>query len=166
LHKLRSLSIQKNSLFHSPFVFILFLYTCLFSMYSTPLAPESNGKRIKLDFNNPETPPRTPGTLDSQNILSYPYNYPSSSNPWYRREPVDDIFKSPMPTADSHFSKPASLFVSYWDEQKTNVLQLEHCGQLITKRLDNQMINGTKLLNMTVDFQLIYILGSHTRQKR
>ena len=121
---------------------------------TSPNGPIQN-KRIRLDsFANPETPPRTPSTLDSLLNMKpvYPFSYtsalmPESSNSsWFTPMSAENYFKNPM-AFPNH--KP-QMFVSFWDEQKTNVLQLEHAGQLITKRLDNNMINGTKLLNLTV----------------
>lgn len=47
---------------------------------------------------------------------------------------------------------PSTLFASFWEEEATNVIQMEFKGHIVTRRMDNHRVNGTKLLNMTVSF--------------
>lgn len=62
----------------------------------------------------------------------------------------------PAPVIPTQPARPV-VFTAFWDEQAIEVLQLEYKGHIIARRLDNDFVNGTKLLNMTVRFFLKFL---------
>ena len=54
----------------------------------------------------------------------------------------------PSSIRNSLRNKPASLSTTLWEEENTQVYQFEVNGVILTRRSDNSMVNGTKLLNV------------------
>lgn len=50
------------------------------------------------------------------------------------------------------------LTTSIWEDENTHVYQLEVNGNVLTRRLDNHMVNGTKLLNVVVSLFFLEVI--------
>ncbi|PVV00277.1 hypothetical protein BB560_005347 [Smittium megazygosporum] len=78
------------------------------------------------------------------------YKYP-------RLQKYESFFQHPYNSSLSYTEQIAENFGNsefktdrrYWEDEKTETLNIEVDGTTISRRLDNDMINGTKLLNFT-----------------
>ena len=115
---------------------------------NVPHESNESNKQIKLDYAEPlHNASSTNLSMNSNLTTDVPPN-PSYPLPY-------SIYPSMMmryPDYSQATSMSIQIYSSYWDEQKTNILQLEFKGHIVTKRLDNHMVNGTKLLNLTEYF--------------
>ncbi|KAI8803963.1 hypothetical protein BJ742DRAFT_682558 [Cladochytrium replicatum] len=121
------------------------------SLLPTPnSSPPFSTETPSFGLSHPHIPPLREINLPRPTLLNHHLSVPQGS-PKINDRPRSTTSVSPAPrkqrSPKSSGATPG-LSTSAWEDEHTNVYQLEVKDVLLTRRMDNDRINGTKLLNI------------------